>query len=63
VHQDDDTLRNVYKDAKEAKTVGTEIDINADYRAQNVAVPPVKKMDTELRREIESEAGATLENI
>ncbi len=63
VHQEDDTLRNFYEGAEKAKTVGTEIDINAEYRAQNVAVPPVKKMDKDLRREIESEAGATLESV
>jgi pectate lyase len=64
VHEKDDTLRNVYENgATKAKTVGTEIDINADYRARKVAVPPVMKMDEKRRNEIEAEAGATLKSV
>jgi pectate lyase len=64
VHEKDDTLRNVYENgATEARTVGDVIDINADYRAQKVAVPPVKKMDDKLRSEIEADAGAILKSV
>ena len=64
VHEKDGTLRNLYENgAEQAKTVGTEIDIDAKYRAQNVAVPPIRKMNDKLRNEIEADAGATLKSV
>ena len=64
VHEKDDTLQNVYKNgATKAKTKGEEIDINAAYRAQKVAIPTVAKMDEKLRAAIEAEAGATLKIV
>jgi pectate lyase len=58
VHEDDDRLKNVYKNGAIAgKQVGDVIDIDAAYRDRNIAVPAVTKMDDNLRKSIEDGAG------